>query len=296
MFELKPGQIRPNGTTVIYFDVDTIETSPFQARESYPDLDQLSDSILQEGQQIPIRLWLTPTSLENGATVTDGNKFYIPYCHDGNRRLRAFKLAKEKDPNNVMISKGIKTIIIPEISNETDALISQYSLNNTGRAFDALEEAAICQKLIKAGFKQAEVAVKLGRSPIWVSDTLKLLTYGDEVKTMIREGQLSASLAISELKKTDDKQELEETLVEAAKVHSKVTKSKLTGIDNRTKKAKVKPSEVSNDNTDRLTLHQALNLMMETSHSITSVTEHEISITVSKSLLGRIQDILAGDD
>ena len=296
MFELKPGQIRPNGTTVICFDPTVIKTSPYQARESYPDLDQLAESILAEGQQIPIRVWLTATSVDNGATLTDGNKYYIAYCHDGNRRLRAFKLAQGKDPNNLLIAKGIKTIIIPEISSETEALISQYTLNNTGRAFDPLEEAIICKKLGKAGFKNSEIAIKLGKQPNWVSDILKLLTYSDEVKDMIRAGQLSASLAISQLKETNDKQELESTLVEAAKVHTKVTKSKLTGVDKRTKKSKVKPAEVNPDNTDRLTLQQALTIMLDQSHSITSISEHELSITVPKVLLGRIQDILAGDD
>lgn len=296
MFALKPGQIRPTGSTVIYFDPTAIETSPYQARESYPDLDELAESILSEGQQIPIRLWLTATSLDNGATITDGNKYYIAYCHDGNRRLRAFRLALEKDPNNVMIAKGIKAIIIPEISSETEALISQYTLNNTGRAFDPLEEAMICKKLSKAGFNNSEIASKLGKSPVWVGDTLKLLTYSDEVKQMIRDGQLSASLAISQLKKTDDKQELENTLVEAAKVHGKVTKSKLTGVDNRGKKAKIKPTEVSPDNVNRLTLQQAITMLIDQSHSITSVSEHELGITVPKVLFGRIQDILAGDD
>lgn len=296
MFALKPGQIRPNGTTVIHFDPTAIETSPYQARETYPDLDELAESILSEGQQIPIRLWLTATSLDNGATLTDGNKYYIAYCHDGNRRLRAFRLAQEKDPNNVMIAKGIKAIIIPEISSETEALISQYTLNNTGRSFDPLEEAMICKKLSKAGFNNSEIASKLGKSPVWVGDTLKLLTYSDEVKDMIRSGQLSASLAISQLKQTDDKQELENTLVEAAKVHGKVTKSKLTGVDNRGKKTKIKPTEVSLDNIDRLTLHQAIDMMIDQSHSITSISEHELGITVPKVLFNRIQEILAGDD
>lgn len=296
MQELKPGQLRPNGSTVIYLDPQYVVTSPYQARETYTDLEQLSDSILSEGQQIPIRVWLTPTSIDNGATATDGSRTYIIYCHDGNRRLRAFLLAQEKDPNSAMLSKGIRAIVIPEISSETEALISQYTLNNTGRDFNALEEATICNKLIKAGFTHAEVADKLGKSAPWVTNTVKILTYSDKVKDLIRNGQLSASLAVQLIKKTDDKAELEQILVDASEEHDKITMSKLTGKDKRTKKDKIPTRKAAPDNVDKLTLSQTVKLFLESTHSIASVTSHELQIIVPKSLYHRLETIMDGDD
>lgn len=294
MLELKPGQIRPTGTAIIHVDPEAVLTSPYQARETYSDLDQLADSLLSEGQQIPIRIWFTPSN-QDVSTATDGNRTYRIFCHDGNRRLAAFKMALEKDPSSILLSKGIKAVVIPEIGNEADALISQYTLNNTSRSFNAIEEATIVSKLIKAGYTQQEAGDKLGKSQQWVANTMKLLTYSDSVKQLIKDDQLSASLAISMLREAEDKEELENQIVESASNGQKVTRSRLTGIDKRKTKGKKKPKATQallNTDTDDLSLSDAVQALLKTTRSIKAVSDTEISIIVPTELWGKLEELL----
>lgn len=297
LYQIKPGQVRANTNQIIYLDPAAIVTSPYQIRETYSDLDQLADSLLSEGQQIPIRVWFTPTSLENGATCTDGNRSYIIYCHDGNRRLAAFRVAQLKDPSNVYLSRGIKALVIAEISSEPEAIINQYALNNTSRSFNALEEAKICEKLLHAGYTQTEIGQRLGKSQQWVRYTLDLLTYSEDVKNLIRNGQLSSTLAAQLIKETSDKHELEEKIIKTAQKNGKVTKSKLSGVDGRSRKAKSDKStsrvptldEIENQ---QLELPQAVRLLFETTTKIRSINNYELEVVVPKSVWHALEDLL----
>lgn len=165
--EFKKVALHKNQTTQIL--IDKIKPNPYQPRRVFDkkDLEQLATSIKNTGLIQPITLQASA----NGeyALIT------------GERRLRASRLAGKKD---------IKAIVI-EVTNEMMremALVENIQRVN----LTPIEEATAFKELIQVlKLKQSDFAERIGRSRVYVTNTLRLLKLPDYIQDLIAARKMS---------------------------------------------------------------------------------------------------------
>lgn len=165
---------------VIDLDVDSLQANPLQPRgiitpESLVDL---VDSLREHGILEPLVVAKTPAGYQIIA---------------GERRWRASKLA------------GLKTV--PVIIKETtpQGMLEMAIVENVQRTdLNAIDRAKAFERLISEfGLSNSEIAQRIGKSPSYVSNSLRLLTLPDALKDglltgLISEGHARALAAIDD--------------------------------------------------------------------------------------------------
>lgn len=159
------------GERVMQIKLSDITANPDQPRRRFDEgkLNELAASIKEQGVLQPI---LVRPAEKSG-------KYEIVA---GERRYRASKLA------------GLKTIpaIIKELGDEVTLAVALIE-NIQRQELNPLEEAASYRELLdNYGYTQAKLAEKLGKSRVYVANTLRLLALPDEVQGLIAKGGLSA--------------------------------------------------------------------------------------------------------
>ncbi len=150
-------------------DITLIDRNPNQPRKTFDEgsLREMATSIATYGVLQPLLL-----------VKTDGGRYLIIA---GERRFRASLLA------------GLKKV--PAIIREfTPQQIQEISLieNLHREDLNAIEAAEGMRELMdNHGLTQEEVAVRIGKSRPYVTNTLRLLQLPDEVTALVREGKLS---------------------------------------------------------------------------------------------------------
>ncbi|MGN0744993.1 MAG: ParB/RepB/Spo0J family partition protein [Christensenellales bacterium] len=166
-------------------DISLIDRNPNQPRKTFDEdsLREMSTSIATYGVLQPLLL-----------VRTEGGRYLIIA---GERRFRASMLA------------GLKKV--PAIIREfTPQQIQEISLieNLHREDLNAIEAAEGMRELMdNHGLTQEEVAVRIGKSRPYVTNTLRLLQLPDEVTELVREGKLSPGHART-LISIDDKEYL----------------------------------------------------------------------------------------
>lgn len=170
-------------------DPRIIQKKPgWNVRLAGPDLDahirQLADSIKEIGVQEPVTVYL------EGET---------PYLTNGHCRLDAVMLA---------IGEGAEIKSIPARSeeryaNDADRVLSMLT-RNSGKPLSTIEQAEVVKRLLAFGWSESEVAKKTGISITHVSNMIRLLSAPQEVRTLVQEGKVSATLANDALKENGD--------------------------------------------------------------------------------------------
>lgn len=89
----------------------------------------------------------------------------------------------------------------PPAASEAERIFSQI-VRNSGKPLTALEQGTVFKKLLDHGWSEQDIADKAGLSKQRVSDLLDLLKAPAKIKKMVTRGQISATLAITTLKKT----------------------------------------------------------------------------------------------
>jgi ParB family chromosome partitioning protein len=152
-----------------------LRPNPFQPRKTFrpEDLDDLANSIREKGVLQPILV--RPAKGEP-------NQFEIVA---GERRWRAAQLAKLHEV----------PVVVRELSDRES--LEFAIIENVQRAdLNAIEEAAAYQELMERfEYTQERVAQEVGKSRSHVANTLRLLKLPEAVKTMLRDGSLSAGHA-----------------------------------------------------------------------------------------------------
>ncbi len=165
---------------VVDLDIDSLEANPLQPRgiitpESLVDL---VDSIREHGILEPLVAAKTPAGYQIIA---------------GERRWRASKLA------------GLKTV--PVIIKETtpQGMLEMAIVENVQRTdLNAIDRAKAFERLISEfGLSNSEISQRIGKSPAYVSNSLRLLTLPDALKDgllsgLITEGHARALAAIDD--------------------------------------------------------------------------------------------------
>ncbi len=169
-----PRQVQEHaaGDKVLYLPLDAVSANPSQPRRSFEQgkLNELADSIKEQGVLQPILV--RPV---DGAA----GKYEIVA---GERRYRAAKQA------------GLKTIpAIVKVLDDKVTLEIALIENIQRQELNPLEEAASYRDLLdNYGYTQASLATRLGKSRVYVANTLRLLGLPKEIQTMIAKGGLTA--------------------------------------------------------------------------------------------------------
>ncbi len=150
-------------------DVDSIRPNPYQPRKDFDEaaLDELAASIRQLGiiQPVTVRA-LGERSFE---------------IISGERRLRAARRA------------GLKRIPAYVREADSEAMLEMAIVENVQREqLNPVEVALAYQRLIEeCGLRQDDVATKVGKSRVAVTNTLRLLRLPPRVQAALRDGSLS---------------------------------------------------------------------------------------------------------
>ena len=158
---------------VAEIDVDKISPNPYQPRDSFDEagLEELAASIKQLGIVQPITV-----------RAVGGGRFELI---SGERRLRAAKLAgQSRIPSYVREA-------------DTEAMLEMAIVENIQREeLNAIEVAHGYERLIEeCGLTQEQVADKVGKSRVAVTNTLRLLKLPPYIQSLIKLGSLTAGHA-----------------------------------------------------------------------------------------------------
>lgn len=149
-------------------DPDQIEiVEGWNPRKSFGDeLDiELKNSVVENNVLVPIRV----------RKVDDKFKLI-----DGERRLRAVRLAKEEGHE----IESVPCVIERKNINDAEALVVSL-LTNEGKRLAPSEEAEAYSRLLKWGLSAEKVAQKVGKSAATVYNRLKLVDGSEQVKSAV---------------------------------------------------------------------------------------------------------------
>lgn len=157
----------------------------------------------------------------------DGEDVVLVY--DGHCRLEAVLLA---------IEEGAEILSVPVVvsdrgTNLEDLTVALVTSNN-GKELDPSEKAVVVKRLINYGWDEPRIAEKLGFSHQYIRDLLMLSSAPREIRQMVSDNKVSASLAVQSMKKHGDK--AVEKLQQAGEVATAAGKQRVTA-----KHVEVKP-------------------------------------------------------
>lgn len=149
--------------------------------ENRAHIEALAQSIATDGVRVPLVIF------QEGGAV---------YLADGHCRLAAAMLA---------ISRGAEIATVPCIpeprgTNDVDRVLSQ-NIYNSGKRLTPLEEGVNYRKALAMGATIPQIAAKVNRSATHVASAIEMQAMPETVKTLVREGVVSASLASKTVKR-----------------------------------------------------------------------------------------------
>jgi ParB family transcriptional regulator, chromosome partitioning protein len=231
--------------------------------------------------------WLKEQIKTNGYNVDEPLTGYVGkdpesgeptiYVTDGHSRLEAI---------NELIEEGFDFQAVPLMikSNSTsqEDLTVDLITKNSGRPLTPLEIALVCKRLIGFGWDEKAIAARLGYGKKYVEDLLSLLGAPAAVRKLVETGKVSATLAISEVKK--DAKGAAKKLTEAAGKLVETGKTKVTKKALGDAPAKVKPISATviashTDNPDDDFVTMLVQVPRESAYDIEGAT---VKLTVVK--------------
>jgi len=157
--------------------------------------------------------------LEGYVAKEDGQN--VIYITGGHTRHEAAGLAIAEGHEIV----ALPVIVKPAGTSQEDLTVALVT-GNSGRPLSPIEIAVVCKRLLGFGQDEKGIAAKLGYTKKYVEDLLGLLSAPSAVRKLVEQGKVSATLAISEIKK--DPKGAAKKLTEAAEVAKSTGKGKVT--------------------------------------------------------------------
>lgn len=157
--------------------------NPFNPRQELGDLQETADSLLERGQIQPVTVVTRQAFLGAHPGQDDhlGTARYVVI--DGNRRLAAARLAGlddlRIDVNDTLAASA------------ADIIESALVANIHREALTPLEEAEALATLVKVHGSQRQVARRVGKTHVWVSQRLALRDLTPELKGALRDGDIT---------------------------------------------------------------------------------------------------------
>ncbi len=168
----------------------------FNTRTDYGDIDELKDSIIENGVKIPLR------------GHKEGDVYIIT---DGHRRLMAI---------NKAIAEGTEIARVPfmlEKKKTAEERIFEIILSNDGKPLAPLELGETYKKLVNLGYKYTEIAKKIGKTITHVSDMVKVAESPKEIKDLIKENRIAATTVAEVKNKLKNAEEADQTIKDKLK-------------------------------------------------------------------------------
>ncbi len=219
--------------SIFWIEVDKIKPNPYQPRKSFSDekLNYLAESIRQYGVLQP--LVVTRKEVQKG----DGGLMSEYELIAGERRLRASKIA------------GLTQIpAIIRTEEEEDGMKLELAIieNIQREDLNPIDRAMAFQQLVdEFKFKHNEIAKKVGKSREYVSNSLRLLSLPEEIKSAISGGQVTEGHA-RPLLMLKDRPEEQQTLYKEI-IYKKITVREAEKIARKVAVDKVRKKEVIHD-------------------------------------------------
>lgn len=166
--------------SIFWIEIDKIDPNPLQPRRDFDEarLRDLAESIRQYGVLQPLLMTRKEIIRDDGGGLQSRYELIA-----GERRLKAAKLA------------GLSQVPAVIRSNAEDARmkLELAIIENIQREdLNPVDRARAFGRLVKEfGFKQAQVAEKVGKSPEYVSNSLRLLSLPPEMIQALSEGKIT---------------------------------------------------------------------------------------------------------
>ena len=182
----------------------------FNTRTDYGDIDALMNSIIENGVLVPL------------SGYKEGDFFVIV---NGHRRFKAIQLALSlgNDIARVQFISGRKKTL--------EERIFDIVLTNDGKELSGLELGETYKKLLNFNYTIAEIAKKIGKTYKHVSDMIIVADSTKEVKTMIQDGNVSATLVAEVTAKVKDADMVTTIIKTASEKNTTTGKKKVTKKD-----------------------------------------------------------------
>lgn len=165
--------------SIFWIEIDKVSPNPYQPRHEFDEakLRDLADSIRMYGVLQPLVVTRHERMKEEGG-------LYVEYeLISGERRLRASKLA------------GLDQVpVIIRSSEQTDREKLELAIieNLQREDLNPVDRARAFQRLVdEFKFKHSEVGTKVGKSRVYVSNTLRILALPEEMLNGLSEGKIS---------------------------------------------------------------------------------------------------------
>jgi ParB family chromosome partitioning protein len=165
--------------SIFWIEIEKIKPNPYQPRRDFDQnaLQDLSESIRMYGLLQPITVTRVETTKEDGGLVVHYELI------SGERRTRAAKLAGLTQIPSIIRAKEedartkLELAIIENIQRED---------------LNVIDRAKAFQQLVKEfGFKHAEVAVKMGKSREYVTNSMRLLNLPEHMLQALGEKRIT---------------------------------------------------------------------------------------------------------
>jgi ParB family transcriptional regulator, chromosome partitioning protein len=157
--------------------------NPHNPRHELGDLQETADSLLERGQIQPVTVVTRQAFLDAHPGYDDqmGTARYVVI--DGNRRLGAARLAG-LDDLRIDVHDALA-------ASAADILESALVANLHRENLTPLEEAEALAELLKVHGSQRQVARRVGKTNMWVSQRLALLNLTPELQDALRDGGIT---------------------------------------------------------------------------------------------------------
>jgi ParB family transcriptional regulator, chromosome partitioning protein len=167
------------GDSIFWIETDKIKPNPFQPRREFDEarLKDLSESIRMYGV-------LQPLVVTRSEVITPDGGIAVEYeLISGERRLRASKLA------------GLREVpaLIHSNANDSKTKLEIAIIENLQREdLNAVERARAFKRLAEEfGFKHEQIADKVGKSRVYVTNTLRILALPEAMLNALSEGKIT---------------------------------------------------------------------------------------------------------
>lgn len=179
---------------VFFIDVDKILPNPYQPRREFDEeaLKELAESIRQYGLLQPVTVSRLEQEKEDGGFVT------MYELIAGERRLRASKLA------------GLKQIpALIRVGDDNNTRAELALIENLQREdLNPIDRAFALDRLQKEfAMKHEDIGKKMGKSRVFVTNSIRLLQLPKEIQTALQNGKISEGHTRPLLMLTDRREE-----------------------------------------------------------------------------------------
>lgn len=165
------------GEEVVKIEIGKVSTREgFNVRTDYGNLQELADSILENGQAVPARV----------DALADGT-FLLT---DGHRRFEACKILEGRG-HEVLF----KAIVNSNKTTEEERILQMFTTQDN-KPLLPIEVAELLKRMVNLGHDQTSIAKKIGKSITYVSQMISVANESVEVKNLVREGKITTSAVL----------------------------------------------------------------------------------------------------